>query len=259
MRFVRHVSIFIAVVFLLPALASLAAWSLQEHPQSWREANWSSSGLLPVASDDGAAAIYVLSARTGGLKGALSSHSWIVMKRRGAGEYERYDKVGWGNPVRRNGYPADAYWYSNMPEIVHEVHGEAAERLIPEFDAAIASYPYAMRGGYRIWPGPNSNSFVAYVLNAVPGFGGRLPSTAVGRDYAPGMGFIGLSPDGLDLRVTLGGLTGFTIGWASGLEFHLGGLVAGIDVRHPSLKIPGFGRIGLFPSVPTTSASAPST
>ena len=49
----------------------------------------------------------MLAARTGGLKGAVSVHSWILLKPAGAGEYERWDKVGWGMPVRRNSRAAD--------------------------------------------------------------------------------------------------------------------------------------------------------
>ena len=56
-----------------------------------------------------------MAARTGGLKGAFSVHTWIVIKKAGAKAYERYDKVGWGMPIRRNAYPADGRWYSNVP------------------------------------------------------------------------------------------------------------------------------------------------
>ena len=35
------------------------------------------------------------------------------------------------------------------------------------------------------------------------------------------------------------------IGWVEGIEFNLLGLVAGLDLRHPGVKLPGFGRIGV--------------
>jgi hypothetical protein len=234
----------VLVLFVLPALGSMAWWSLQDRPPSWRAADWSTSGMLgePSAED---AAIYVLAARTGGLKGALSVHSWIVLKKPGEERYHRYDKVGWGTPIRVDSYPADGRWYSNDPFVVHEIRGDEAERLIPQFEAAIAAYPFAERGGYRIWPGPNSNSFVAWVLDAVPDFGGRLPPNATGRDYAPGWVLAGLTPDGRNLRVTLFGVAGFTVGWTSGIELHLAGLVAGLDFRQPALKIPGYGRLSI--------------
>lgn len=245
MTIALRLAMLVFVFFLLPALATLAWWSITDRPDSWRGATWTSSGLLPPpAADD--AGIYVLAARTGGLKGALSVHSWIVLKRPGETSYERYDKVGWGSPIRRNHRDADGYWYSNPPYVVHSVKGEAAEALLPQFDAAIAAYPYAQPGGYRIWPGPNSNSFVANVLDAVPGFGGRLPPNAVGRDYTPGLGTFGMTPDGRDFRASLAGYAGFTIGAASGIEFHLLGLVAGVDVKRIGLKVPGYGTISVY-------------
>jgi hypothetical protein len=245
MRFLRTFSTFVTVAFLLPAVATLGWWTLEERPPSWRAADWSSAGILPDPARNGEAAIYLLAARTGGLKGALSVHSWIVFKKAGATGYDRYEKVGWGMPVRRNGYAPDGRWYSNVPQIIHAVTGEEAERLIPGFEAAIASYPHARNGDYRIWPGPNSNSFVAHLLREVPEFGGRLPPNAIGRDYAPGLFSIDLSADRRDLHVTLGGLAGFAAGARSGLELHLAGLVAGFDFARPALKIPAFGIVPL--------------
>jgi hypothetical protein len=40
------------------------------------------------------------------------------------------------------------------------------------------------------------------------------------------------------------GLLGFSVGWVEGIEVNVLGLVTGIDIRRPALKLPGFGRIG---------------
>ena len=61
----------------------------------------------------------------------------------------------------------------------------AAQALIPKIEAAIKEYSYANAGDYRIWPGPNSNTFVATVLRAIPELGAALPPNAVGRDFRP--------------------------------------------------------------------------
>lgn len=225
-------------------MASAAWWAVQERPQGWRAASWRSSGLLPGKPPRDEASIMVLAARTGGMKGALALHSWIVIKKPGMDNYERYDKVGWGNPVRRNAYDADGLWYSNRPFVVGSVTGEEARRLIPQVEAAIAAYPHSRPGGYTIWPGPNSNSFVAHVLAAVPALGFDLPPNAVGRDYRPGVFALDIAPDGRDLHFTFGGYAGFAAGLRSGLELHFMGLVAGVDIARPALKLPGFGRIG---------------
>lgn len=243
-RFGRLAAILLAA-FVLPALVSTGLWAFADRPGSWRSANWASSGLLSEIGDEpGEAAVHIVSARTGGLKGAISVHSWILLRKAGATHYERYDKVGWGSPIRKNGYPPDGRWYSNDPFIVKSVNGAAAEQLIPRIEAAIAAYPHAERGGYRIWPGPNSNSFVAYVLREVPEIDAVLPPNAVGRDYLAGDRLVSVDADGRDLHLTFYGLAGIAAGLRSGFEVHLFGLVAGIDVMRPAIKVPGIGRIG---------------
>lgn len=138
LRFARSALLFLLVVYVAPALVHMGWWALQDRPANWRSADWSSSGILPSAAEDRTAAIYLMSARVGGFKGAFSVHSWIVLKHPDGG-YDRYDKVGWGSPVRRNGYAPDARWYSNPPAVVHSLRGPEAARLIPTVEAAVAS------------------------------------------------------------------------------------------------------------------------
>lgn len=245
MRVVKFLTAMFIVLFLLPAMATAAWWTVQDRPHSWRSADWSSSGVLPPASSVKGPAIYVLAARLGGLKGAFSVHSWIVIKHSDAASYDRYDKVGWGIPVRKNGWAADGRWYSNPPEIIAAVTGDEATGVIDRIEAAIANYPYSHRGDYQSWPGPNSNSFVAHVLRKVPELGTELPPNAIGRDFAPGPAAVRIDNDWKELHVTLGGLAGFAIGIRSGLEVHLLGLVAGVDFDEPALKIPAVGLVKL--------------
>lgn len=240
----KKLVLFVLVCFLLPAAAALGVHAGGTHPDSWRVADWSSSNLLPTTDTAPAAAIHVLCARTGGLKGALADHCWIVFKHEGSGSYRRYDKVGWGMPVRVDAYAPDGRWYSNDPRIVGSVHGEAAEALIPKLEAAIAAYPYQQRDGYRIWPGPNSNTFVATVLRAVPELDIRLPPRAIGKDYLPLSDPLTIDPDWRNLDLSLAGYLGLGIGVDTGIELRFGGLVLGADFLPPALKLPGFGRIG---------------
>ena len=237
----------ILVLFVVPAAAAAVWWSTVDRPSSWNSADWGPSGTLPPASSVDGAVVHVMSARTGGLKGAISVHSWIVTKRAGERRYNRYDKVGWGNPVRRNAYAADAYWYSNAPTILQTLRGEEAERAIDGIERAVASYPYARRGGYRIWPGPNSNSFIAHVLREVPALRVNLPEIAVGRDYPTDGRLVAWDGARGDLRLSLWGYAGLTVGRTAGLEVNFLGLVTGIDPLRPALKLPGFGRVGLAP------------
>lgn len=244
MRFFKRLILFLLLVFILPALASLLVWEADaSKPRSWHQANWTSAGILPAAEHDSSAAIYILSARTGRWKGAFSVHSWIVMKRAGAKSYARYDVVGWGNPLRMNAYAPDARWYSNEPEILHSIKGQSAETLIGRLESAILNYPEAQRGDYVVWPGPNSNSFIAYLLNEVPDLGLALPSNAVGRDWLPNNKWFILDPDGKNLQVSLFGVAGFAIGVRHGVEINFLGLVAGFELTDFGIKLPGFGKI----------------
>ena len=235
----------IVIFFLLPAFAAIGAWAAKDHPVSWSNADWSSAAILPEPSASPDAATYIMSARTGGMKGALAVHTWIVTKRSGAARYTRYEKVGWGDPIRINNRPPDGRWYSNEPQIITAIHGANAEVLIGKIEAAIAAYPYGKRGGYRLWPGPNSNSFVAFVLRAVPELEAQLPVEAVGRDYQPLGKFVTIAPDWSNVHVSLGGITGLAFGKVSGFEIQFLGLVFGFDFMRPAIKLPGFGRIGL--------------
>ncbi|GGE24145.1 hypothetical protein GCM10011390_49460 [Aureimonas endophytica] len=235
----------LGLVYLLPAALAVALWTAGNHPASWRDADWTSARLLPAPQADREAALYVFAARTGGLKGALSEHSWIVVKEKGGAAYERWDKVGWGMPIRRNAYPPDGRWYSNPPRLVLERHGPAAEAVLPAVREALASYPYAMAGGYHIFPGPNSNTFVEYVLRHVPGLRTALPPVAVGRDYPSDGRLAVFDRDRGDLRLSLFGFAGLSLGRTAGVEINLLGLVAGLDPWRLAVKVPAFGTFGL--------------
>ncbi len=245
MKMLRNVLVLFLAIYLMPALASAGYWYIKDRPASWREADWSSAGILPEARATPQATIHIFSAATGGMKGAVASHAWIVTKAANATNYNRYDKVGWGKPVRRNAYAPDAYWYSNAPRLVASLGGAAAARLIPKIEKAIADYPYSTPGAYRLWPGPNSNTFVAHVLRSVPELGVVLPPDAVGRDYLPEGRFFAMDADGRDIHATLYGLLGVSAGLRSGLELHVMGLVAGVDFARPAIKIPAIGRVGI--------------
>ena len=50
------------------------------------------------------------------------------------------------------------------------------------------------------------------------------------------------------------GVAALKLGWVEGVELDLLGLVAGLDLRHPGVKLPGFGRIGVEAPVATALA-----
>jgi len=245
MKTLRRLFVFLLILFILPSLASQAAWQAKGgHARSWNSADWSSTGSFPSVVNASEAVVYIMAARTGRWKGGFSLHSWIVTKEENGDQYNRYEVVGWGRPLRVNAYAPDARWYSNEPQIVKKITGREASALIPKIEKAVANYPHADSGNYNLWPGPNSNSFVAHVLNEVPEIGITLPANAVGRDYLHDDSIYHLDDDGLNLHVTYRGYIGFAVGRRSGLELHVLGMTAGLDFQNPGIKLPGFGRIG---------------
>lgn len=245
MRPIRRLLLLFAVLFFVPLATHAAWWTSHEHPASFADADWSASGVLTPAREEADAVVHVLAGRTGRWKGIFAHHSWIVVKARGAQRYTRYEVVGWGNPVRTNAYAPDGRWYGDTPVILTTLRGAAAERAIPRIAAAVAAYPHAARGSYVIWPGPNSNTFVATIARQVPDLATGLLPTALGKDYAGPWFYAGPTPSHMGVQLMIGGAAGVSVGWIEGLEINLFGLVAGIDVRRPALKLPGWGRIGL--------------
>lgn len=240
-KFAKYLSLVFVFLFLLPLGVHAAIFWSKGWEESWRSADWSSAGILGETTTS-EPVISVYAARTGKWKGIFAVHSWILVKDRNARSWDRYEVVGWGTPFRKNAYAPDARWYGNEPMLIGTVSGDLAESLIPKVKAAMERYPHGRRGDYHIWPGPNSNTFVATVLRAVPELGISLPPTAVGKDYLADGGW--MRTDGDSLKVSANGIFGFSLGGSEGFEINILGLVAGFDWRHPALKLPGFGRIG---------------
>src|SRR3546814_19339770 len=76
----------------------------------------------------------------------------------------------------------DRHWFGSAPQILAELRGSAAAEAIPQIEAAVAAYPFATQ--YRTWPGPNSNTFTAWVARAVPALRLDLPPPPVGSSAA---------------------------------------------------------------------------
>jgi hypothetical protein len=228
--------------FALPVALSAVYYTTQDHPASFREANWSGANLLPPAASDPEARVIVFSARNGQWRSIFAVHTWIVVKPQN-GPYTRYDVTGFGMPIRVNGFVPDSHWFSYVPEIISDVRGPLAAEAIPKIVAAVHDYPYAHAGDYRIWPGPNSNTFTATVLRAVPELQIAMPPTAIGKDFRADGSIAGWTPSHTGFEIEIFGLLGMKLGWVEGFEFNLFTLTAGLDFRHPALKLPGIGAI----------------
>ena len=75
-----------------------------------------------------------------------------------------------------------------------------------QIEAAVAAYPYPH--SYRAWPGPNSNTFTAFVARRVPELGLDLPPTAIGKDWLGGGTLVATTPSGTGWQLSLAGVLG---------------------------------------------------
>jgi len=214
--------------------------------QDWRTASAEPVGLAPDPAATREAVVQVYGARTWGWRGNFGVHTWVAVKPADAAAYTVYEVIGWrlryaDNVVAIHQRPADARWYGNAPELYADKRGPEAEKLIPRIDAAARSYPHAKE--YSAWPGPNSNTFVAWITRAVPELGADLPPTAIGKDYLSDS-LVGSAPSGSGVQFSIGGLFALTASGVEGLEVNLLGLTFGINPFDPALKLPLVGRLG---------------
>lgn len=211
----------------------------------WYQADRDSTGQAPDPALVREAVVQVYGARTVRWRGAFGIHPWIAVKRADANDYTVYQKIGWrayrGSDavVASQTRKPDARWFGAAPQLLVEHRGPAAQAMIEHIEAAVARYPWGMT--YRLWPGPNSNTFVAYVARQVPELGLDLPPTAIGKDYLGPTTFFANAPSGSGWQVSLLGLAGLTLAREEGLEFNLLGLGFGVDVNDARLRLPGFG------------------
>ncbi|MBV8914941.1 MAG: DUF3750 domain-containing protein [Acetobacteraceae bacterium] len=241
----KIVLLLFALFYVAPLGISALAYGLTGVGADWWTADRSSAGLLPPASSHPEAVVRVFSAPTVRWRGIFAVHCWIVLKSEGAPSYSRYDYTAWGEPIRLNGFEADGRWFGRVPEVVFAADGDAASGLIARLQARIDGYAFRNRGDYRAWPGPNSNTFVAAVLDAIPEAKVALPPNAIGKDYPYDGRWLRPTPSKTGLVLTFGGYAGLTVGWVEGLEISILGAVAGVDIRRPAMKLPGLGRLGL--------------
>jgi hypothetical protein len=241
----RIILVLFALLYALPVVAAAVLYRLRAHDIDWRSADRSSMGWLPSAQRQPGAVVRVFSARTVSWRGIAATHSWVVIKDANARAYERFDYTAWGAPIWKDRFVPDGRWFGSQPELIFAADGAEAARMIPIIRDTIRNYRYPRPGDYRLWPGPNSNTFVAAIMQAAS-MKAALPATAVGKDFPYDGRWIGWSPSRTGVRLNLGGYLGITLGWYEGIELNLLGAVVGVDIRRPALKLPALGRLG-FP------------
>jgi hypothetical protein len=239
---------FISVLFLLsisgPVL--VACNGTIKLGQDWRTADRSSTGVAPEPLTEKQAVVQVYAARAFNWRGIFAVHTWIATKEKGALQYKVHQVVGWRSwdelPVvmSETDIP-DRSWYGYTPEVLVDLRGSEAEQAIDSIYSAVAEYNYQYR--YVLWPGPNSNSFVAEIGRQVPILKLDLPATAIGKDFLTKSKIIDRAPSATGYQFSLYGLFGMTLAKEEGLEVNVLGLNFGINPFKLRLKLPGLGII----------------
>jgi hypothetical protein len=219
--------------------------------RDYRTADRSSAGIAPPAETTPEAVVQIYAARALNWRGIFGVHTWIATKPENATEYTLHHVIGWRvyrdlpAVVSAPGIP-DGRWFGNEPELIGELRGEAAAQAIPKIIEAVASYPYPNE--YKLWPGPNSNTFTAYIGRQVPELRMDLPTTAIGKDYPINGSLVDRTPSGTGYQFSMLGVLGLTLAREEGIEMNLLGLSFGIDFLRPALKLPFVGRLGVSQS-----------
>ncbi len=169
-------------IFVLVGLILLSGCAAND----WRTANRESAGIAPDPSITNEGVLLVYGANAWGWRGWFAIHTWIAAKRTGEASYTVYDVVGWrgnsGQPVLKitQDIP-DRNWYGEKPRALMERRGAGVDELIAAVDTAARAYPW--KTTYKAFPGPNSNTFTAWIAKQVPELGLKLPFSAIGSGY----------------------------------------------------------------------------
>ncbi len=127
---------------------------------------------------------------------SLAMHSWIVINKKGT--LERWevlftakdDATSWGH-LHKDPLPPfqgisilpfikKYFWKSMLLGYIEGEEGSYVNRIIHFIEQSKDTYPYRY---YYMMTGPNSNTFVEWVLDAFPEFNLKLPMEFIGKQY----------------------------------------------------------------------------
>ena len=154
--------------------------------KDWRTASREPAGIAPNPAASREAVLQIYGAPAWGWRGWFAIHTWIAAKQTDAASYTVYEVIGWR---QRQGLPVvrieqdlpDRYWFGERPRLLKEFRGGGVDGLIAAVDRAAKSYPWP--DSYKAFPGPNSNTFTAWIAGQVPELALKLPFTAIGSGY----------------------------------------------------------------------------
>lgn len=243
MKWMRHTGLLPTLLIAGLALTLIGGRAMGA---DWRTASRESTGQAPDPTTAIEPIVQVYAARTYGWRGMFGVHTWIATKPSGATNYTIYQVIGWRARYGKSLLDIsidipDRQWFGNRPELIADLRGDGVDGVIKRIENTVHHYPYI--DTYTMYPGPNSNTFTAWVARQVPELKLDLPPTAIGKDYL-GVGLVAESPSGTGFQISIFGLLGVLAGIEEGLEVNVAGLTFGIDPLGLALKLPGFGRVG---------------
>ena len=174
----------LAKILLASVLAVLLAGCAGN--KDWRTASREPAGIAPDPLVTKEAVLQVYGASAWKWRGWFAIHTWIAAKRTGEPSYTVYEVISWRqrrglSVVRIEQDLPDRFWFGEKPRLLKEHRGVGVDMLITAVDQAARAYPWP--DTYRAFPGPNSNTFTAWIARQVPELELSLPFSAIGSGY----------------------------------------------------------------------------
>lgn len=197
----------------------------------------------------------------------FAEHAWIDVKQGSEDDWMRIEIGGPTSGVKifpiESAEARGTHRWQNRVSVLETLQGERARKVIPaileraraEPDFGQQHLQFDDSGGFSVtidgptgrkydaFPGPNSNTLIAGILEDVPGLHAELHHNSVGKDFPRGFR-AGRTSSGLGLELDSTYL-GAGIGLRQGLELHLAQLTLGVSLWPPALKLPFLPRIGI--------------
>lgn len=184
-----------------------------------------------------ATTVQLRAAKLPSILGYIAVHYWfVIMKENQQQRWEVWQNIGrcpqsWGH-LHKNLMAYDSGVGNGGSWLEKEWQGERAVLLAQIIENSPQTYQYNYL--YRYYPGPNSNTYVQWILNQ-----GKvnylLSALGIGKDYTKR---IGIQKYDQVIHFSLFFLGGFKFLQKTEFELHILGLTVGIKTRPLLLKLP---------------------
>ncbi|MEO1699247.1 MAG: DUF3750 domain-containing protein [Planctomycetota bacterium] len=136
----------------------------------------------------------------------------------------------------------DRRWEERV-RVVRVLTGDDASAALVRLAELAASGEAWADGGYRAFPGPNSNTFVERLVRRAPGLDAQLSPNALGRDYAPFRAGLTAGGTGVELETPV---LGAEVGLREGVQLHVLQLPIGVRLWPPAVLLPFLPALGPY-------------